>query len=60
MLITNVTFSKIKGQEGGFGEFLLLISLRLFPATPNWLMNLSLPHIGVGLGKFYLSVLFGK
>ncbi|XP_019854109.1 PREDICTED: transmembrane protein 41A-like [Amphimedon queenslandica] len=50
--------TKVKGQSG-FGEFLMLLSLRLFPATPNWLLNLSLPHLGVHSGKFFLSVFFG-
>ena len=38
----------------------MLLSLRLFPASPNWLLNLSLPHLGVGLANFFLSVLIGK
>jgi uncharacterized membrane protein YdjX (TVP38/TMEM64 family) len=37
----------------------LLISTRLFPATPNWLLNIAMPHIGVNIVNFYFSVLIG-
>ena len=36
-----------------------LIFLRLFPGSPNWLMNLSLPHLGVSSFKFVITVFIG-
>ncbi|CAI8036392.1 Transmembrane protein 41A, partial [Geodia barretti] len=38
---------------------LVLLSLRLFPMSPNWLLNLSSPLLGVPLHLFFISVLFG-
>ncbi|CAI8055240.1 Transmembrane protein 41A-A, partial [Geodia barretti] len=38
---------------------LVLLSLRLFPMSPNWLLNLSSPLFGVPLHLFFISVLFG-
>eukprot|EP00474_Spongospora_subterranea_P000851 CRZ01309.1 hypothetical protein [Spongospora subterranea] len=36
-----------------------LISLRLFPFTPNFLLNLVSPHIGIPFRYFFMSVLVG-
>jgi uncharacterized membrane protein YdjX (TVP38/TMEM64 family) len=36
-----------------------LVSMRLFPLTPNWLLNVSLGHLGIGIGEFFTSVLVG-
>ncbi|XP_022198987.2 transmembrane protein 41A [Nilaparvata lugens] len=36
-----------------------LIFLRLFPMTPNWLINVLCPIIEVPLHLFFISVLFG-
>jgi len=36
-----------------------MIFLRLFPATPNALMNISLPHLGVKTIPFAISVFIG-
>ena len=38
---------------------LVLLSLRLFPMSPNWLLNLSSPLLGVPLHLFFISILFG-
>jgi uncharacterized membrane protein YdjX (TVP38/TMEM64 family) len=37
----------------------VMISLRLVPVTPNWLLNIISPVIGVPLPLFFLSVLIG-
>ncbi|KAI9593138.1 hypothetical protein BDF19DRAFT_449598 [Syncephalis fuscata] len=37
-----------------------LICLRLFPFTPNWLVNIASPHIGVPLSQFFFSMLIGS
>jgi hypothetical protein len=37
-----------------------LISLRIFPFTPNFLLNLVSPIIGIPFFHFLLSVLFGN
>jgi len=36
-----------------------MIFLRIFPGTPNWLMNLSFPHLNIAPTKFVLSVFIG-
>jgi uncharacterized membrane protein YdjX (TVP38/TMEM64 family) len=36
-----------------------LICLRLFPFTPNWLVNVTSAHIGVPLPHFFFSMLIG-
>jgi uncharacterized membrane protein YdjX (TVP38/TMEM64 family) len=36
-----------------------MIFLRLFPGSPNWVMNLSFPHLNIGLMKFAFSLLIG-
>jgi uncharacterized membrane protein YdjX (TVP38/TMEM64 family) len=36
-----------------------MIFLRLFPGSPNWLMNLTFPHVGVKPIYFVLSVFIG-
>ncbi|KAI8056957.1 hypothetical protein BDF22DRAFT_740468 [Syncephalis plumigaleata] len=37
-----------------------LICLRLFPFTPNWLVNIASPHVGVPLYQFFFSMLIGS
>ncbi len=39
--------------------FWYLLGLRLFPATPNWLLNLISPLLGVPYVPFVMSVLIG-
>ncbi|XP_042227599.1 transmembrane protein 41A-like isoform X2 [Homarus americanus] len=39
--------------------FLFLVSLRVFPMTPNWFLNITAPYVDVPLPMFFLSVLFG-
>lgn len=36
-----------------------LIFLRVFPATPNSILNLALPHLGISTLMFSISVLIG-
>ena len=36
-----------------------LISLRLFPFTPNWFLNVASPLVGVPLTPFFLGSFFG-
>ena len=38
----------------------ILLSLRLFPMSPNWLLNVSSPLLGVPLHLFFISVLLGQ
>ena len=33
--------------------------MRLFPGSPNWLMNLTFPHVGISVSKFFVSVFIG-
>ena len=46
-------------REGQLTLLLYLISIRMFPATPNWLLNILLPHCSVPLDLFFLSMLLG-
>jgi len=39
---------------------LALISLRLFPMSPNWLLNVISPLLGIPLPLFFISVLLGN
>ncbi|OXA43393.1 transmembrane protein 41A [Folsomia candida] len=39
--------------------FKFLVSIRVFPMSPNWLINMCSPIVGVPLGTFFLSVLLG-
>lgn len=36
-----------------------LIFLRIFPGSPNWLMNICFPQVGISFAKFSLTVLVG-
>lgn len=36
-----------------------MIFLRVFPGTPNWLMNLSFPHLNIDGVRFIISVFIG-
>ena len=38
----------------------IMISLRLVPVTPNWLLNILSPVLGVPLPLFFVSVLTGN
>ena len=38
----------------------VMISLRLVPVTPNWLLNILSPVLGVPLPLFFVSVLTGN
>eukprot|EP00117_Sycon_ciliatum_P023168 scpid78651/ scgid19770/ Transmembrane protein 41A len=39
--------------------FFFLVSLRLFPMTPNWMINVVSPLAGVPISQFFVSVLIG-
>lgn len=49
----------INKQKQNGSLFNVLISLRFFPMSPNWLMNMSAPLCGVPLNIFSLSVFIG-
>jgi uncharacterized membrane protein YdjX (TVP38/TMEM64 family) len=53
--------TEVDGERarGGGALFAWLIAARLFPFTPNWLLNMSFPHLGVQPAPFFLSVLLG-
>lgn len=40
--------------------FVYLVSVRVFPMTPNWLLNITAPLLDVPLSLFFLSVLIGE
>lgn len=49
--------NKLSGDHQSL--FVVLVSVRLFPMAPNWLLNLASPQLGVPLPLFFLSVLLG-
>ncbi len=49
---------QLRSDQGSL--LFVLISLRLFPMTPNWLLNVASPLVGVPLHLFFVSVLIGK
>uniref|UniRef100_A0A2P2I9T1 Transmembrane protein 41A-like n=2 Tax=Hirondellea gigas TaxID=1518452 RepID=A0A2P2I9T1_9CRUS len=49
--------SKVVGSSSS--NFLFLVSLRVFPGTPNWFLNMAAPVAGVPLVPFFFSVLIG-
>ena len=54
------SFTLLQLETNSQSVLLLLISLRLFPGTPNWLLNLSAPLLGISLPAFFVSVLIGE
>jgi len=49
----------IDGEKRAGSLFFYLITLRLFPFTPNWLLNLSAPLVGVPFLHFFFSCALG-
>jgi len=49
----------INAQSNSGSLFSILISLRFFPMSPNWLMNMSAPLIGIPIKYFTCSVFIG-
>ncbi|KAF2364876.1 SNARE associated Golgi protein [Trinorchestia longiramus] len=49
--------NKIRGNNSSL--FLFLLSLRIFPGTPNWFLNMAAPVADVPLHLFCTSVLLG-
>ncbi|CAG5135023.1 unnamed protein product, partial [Candidula unifasciata] len=39
--------------------FFFLLFLRLFPMSPNWMMNIVAPIVGIPIHLFFISVLIG-
>jgi len=50
---------KTKLQEHKKDLFFYLVFLRVFPGSPNWLMNLSFPHLNVPIHYFAASIALG-
>jgi len=51
--------NKITIAEQNGSLFNVLLSLRFFPCSPNWLMNMSAPLCGVPINLFFVSVSLG-
>ncbi|ORX91835.1 hypothetical protein K493DRAFT_227031 [Basidiobolus meristosporus CBS 931.73] len=53
--------SKIRGQieENRSSMFLYLLTIRLFPLTPYWLINIVSPFVGVPVWVFFLTCMLG-
>jgi len=47
-------------KENHDSVFYFLLFLRMFPMSPNWLMNIIAPIVGVPLRYFFLTVLIGE
>lgn len=51
---------RLKVQRQSSGDLLaLLTSMRLFPLTPNWFLNIGSPHAAVPTWAFVISVFLG-
>lgn len=50
---------KQKVYENEENLFYYLIFLRIFPGSPNWLMNISFAHLDIPIHKFSLSIFIG-
>ncbi|RUS84309.1 hypothetical protein EGW08_007953 [Elysia chlorotica] len=48
-----------KIEENRDSLFFFLLFLRLFPMSPNWLMNITAPIVGIPVYLFFLSVFIG-
>nr|XP_045583094.1 transmembrane protein 41A-like isoform X1 [Procambarus clarkii] len=59
MFATKIEMLQGKLLENKHRLFLFLISLRVFPMTPNWFLNVTAPYINIPLPMFFLSVLIG-
>jgi len=51
-------FSKLV-EKNNHKLFYFLLSVRVFPMTPNWLVNMASPHVNIPLRSFFFSVLVG-
>lgn len=49
----------LRDQQASGTLFRYLLVLRVFPMTPNWLVNLTSPLVGVPLTTFFLTALIG-
>lgn len=58
-LRSRVDAARGRGRRGGVALMLTLMSLRLFPGTPHWAINIAAPHAGVPLGVFWASAALG-
>ncbi|GBG26683.1 Transmembrane protein 41A-A [Hondaea fermentalgiana] len=50
---------EVHREEGAVALTLYLASLRMVPVTPQWLLNIVLPHAEVPLPLFFASILLG-
>jgi uncharacterized membrane protein YdjX (TVP38/TMEM64 family) len=49
----------VQKEQAQGNLFLYLTSMRLFPMSPNWLINLASPLVGVPFATFFFSCLIG-
>ncbi|XP_066928140.1 transmembrane protein 41A-like [Clytia hemisphaerica] len=54
-----VVHLQTKLDENSDGLFFYLLCVRLFPMTPNWLLNMTFPILGVPMHLFFPSVFIG-
>lgn len=49
-----------KGEEVGWDSvFTVLVVLRIMPLPPHWMANFVAPHLGIGMGMFWLTCFIG-
>jgi len=48
---------KVEGQRANLLSFLIV--LRIAPLPPHWVVNIVCPHLGIGIGRFWISTFFG-
>ena len=59
LLRARVERARAGGRRERSSLALTLISLRLFPGTPHWAINILAPHAGVSLGIFWVTAAVG-
>lgn len=55
----HVSYLYCQVAENSDGLFFFLLFLRLFPMTPNWLINIASPLVGIPAHLFFFSVFVG-
>lgn len=53
------TVESILSQYNTMQIYMYLLGARLFPFTPNWLLNIALPFLGVNIPTFFFTSLIG-
>ena len=59
LFTTRIEFFKRQIDRNSDNLIFYLLFIRIFPFTPNWLINIACPIVGVPIVKFIISVFLG-